>query len=164
VELLTFAVTAGSLAVSDQAPTWRPVSPLARAGLPEGAVARAPLYVKVEMSPEGRAREVLDANADFRDELSIPRRGRPVVLDVRVSGSEKSLPPLVPSVFSTWVNRHEWTHVARIHLDQSIRSEGCDAFLHFPHTRAPKSARGWTAKEFADLLYWLYRSLGSDAE
>jgi hypothetical protein len=32
VELLTFAVTAGSLAVSDQAPTWRPLSPLARAG------------------------------------------------------------------------------------------------------------------------------------
>lgn len=96
-------------------PGFRPLYPVAQAGLNPSANYKAPNWIKINFAKDNTKM----TGADFRRELSI-QNGQTKTLEVSV-GDNKSKGTI------------QWQKIGKITLKDSFISYGCDRRLHFAH-------------------------------
>jgi hypothetical protein len=96
-------------------PGFRPLYPVAQAGIIQGAKYDAPNWIKINFAKDNTKM----TGTDFRRELSI-EKGQTKTLDVSV-GDKKSKGTI------------QWQKIGKITLKESFISYGCDRRLHFAH-------------------------------
>ncbi|NIW86348.1 MAG: hypothetical protein GWN09_07080 [Gammaproteobacteria bacterium] len=106
---------------------YRPLTPLASAGLPAGPGPVAPRWLRLRVAAETPR---VDAD-DFRDELRL--NGYPggvLAWEIEVADG-------TPGAKAT----AEWRQLGELLLTEDFLSVGCDARLHFAHPRLEESGR-----------------------
>jgi hypothetical protein len=104
----------------DKDPGYRPVYPIAEAGLLANERVSTPKFFMIKAD----SRVLKNEESDFRDELSI-NKNHPngVVFNILVNDTTSDL------------NSNEWNKIGQISLNESIVSYGCDKQLHFHHPK-----------------------------
>jgi hypothetical protein len=104
----------------DKDPGYRPVYPIAEAGLLANERVSTPKFFMIKAD----SRVLKNEESDFRDELSIDKNHtNGVVFNILVNDSTSDL------------NSNEWNKIGQITLNESIVSYGCDKQLHFHHPK-----------------------------
>ena len=107
---------------ADLHPGVRPLYPISRAGLDQGASAVTPKWMRIHVAPQVQSPDATDS--DFRNELSAKNYPNGLVFLVDVSDETKD-----PNANSGWKN------IGQIRTSALTTTFGCDRRLHFPHPR-----------------------------
>jgi len=104
----------------DKDPGYRPVYPIAEAGLLSSERVSTPKFFMIKAD----SRVLKNEESDFRDELSIDKNHtNGVVFNILVNDTTSDL------------NSNEWNKIGQITLNESTVSYGCDKQLHFHHPK-----------------------------
>jgi hypothetical protein len=104
----------------DQNPGYRPVYPIAEAGLINNEAVSSPKFFMIKADSE----TVLNEEADFRHELSVENyHPHGIVFNILVNDSTGD------------VDSSEWIKIGDIFANESVVSSGCDRQLHFHHPK-----------------------------